>query len=252
MLHDYFQLEGDILLLPARVVYIKSIRALVLADVHIGIEFSAAVKGVFLPSVQYSEIKDLLNDLLIEYHPDKLIIVGDFKHEFSRKTTQELREIVDMLEFIESFGIDFVLVRGNHDNFLRGFLDDFKVTFVEPFYSEGKYTFIHGHQDIPLDDIPGDFIIMGHEHPSILLVDDVGAKAKVPVFLFGEFKDKRILVLPAFSPLAPGSEINVLRREDLLSPILRNIPLDRFRIYPALSKGLLPPIELKDARLVII
>jgi metallophosphoesterase superfamily enzyme len=64
---------------------------------------------------------------------------------------------------------------------------------------------------------------MGHEHPCIVLKDDIGSKHRFKAFLHGSImlNDKRVslVVLPSLSPLAYGNPLN----EDavLKSPILR-------------------------------
>ncbi|RLF39078.1 MAG: hypothetical protein DRN12_07460, partial [Thermoplasmata archaeon] len=69
-----------------------------------------------------------------------------------------------------------------------------------------------------------------HEHPSIALYTDIGVKEKIKCFLYGVFGDKQVIVLPAFSYLAPGSDINLIPREELLSPILRTIDIDEMQV----------------------
>ncbi len=81
--------------------------------------------------------------------------------------------------------------------------------------------FIHGDVELPDLENAG-MIIMGHEHPAIALFDEIGAKEKIKAFLAGKFGEKELIVLPAFSPLAQGTEINLIPREELLSPLLKD------------------------------
>ncbi len=64
---------------------------------------------------------------------------------------------------------------------------------------------------------------MGHEHPAVKLKDELGAVLSVPAFLVTE----RLMVLPAFSPLALGVDVSSY---PYLSPILNRTPIDDARV----------------------
>ncbi len=50
-------------------------------------------------------------------------------------------------------------------------------------------------------------------------------------FLVGEMDGRKIVVTPAFSPLAQGTEINIAPEEELLSPVLKErVDIDRMRV----------------------
>jgi len=245
-------IDNDIRVYPGRLMYIDSIRSLVAADLHLGIEYAMALKGVFLPAFQFEEIRNVLLTYIKRLNPKALIIVGDLKHEFGTRTRQEHRETIKLLEEMMSLGLHFVLVRGNHDNFIRGVLEKFEVDFRDPIYVVGKYLFIHGHKDIPesgdLTNIK--YIIMGHEHPAVLFRDEVGGKGKVPIFLFGRYNVQgvKLIVLPALSPIATGVEVNIVDRSELLSPILRRVDIDNFRAIGCIGNKLLEFPEVRYLR----
>ncbi len=228
---------------------------MVVADLHIGIEYAMALKGLFIPAIQFKELSNTLRMLIEELSPRKLIIVGDLKHEFAQKTLQEHSETIKLLEMIKDVGIHFILVRGNHDNFIKGVLERFDVDFREPYYVDGQYLFIHGHKDLPpelLDKHNVKWVIMGHEHPAIMFRDEVGGKEKIPAFLVGPFpdnKDVRLLVLPALSPLATGVEVNASLPDDFLSPILQRADIDNFTAFGILSSGILKLPKIREIRI---
>ncbi len=247
-----YVIDNDIYLLPDRIAYIRSLDALVVADLHLGIEYALALKGVYLPAYQFKEIIGILDSYLDRYKPAKLIIVGDLKHEFGQKTWQEHRETLELLESMRRRGINLVLVRGNHDNFIRGVLERNNVDFRDPVYIENEYLFIHGHKELPtsIDLSSIKYIVMGHEHPAIMFRDEVGSKDKFPTFLFGDLDvSKKLIVLPALSPVATGVEVNVADSSDFLSPILRKIDIGSFYAVPSLRSGLLRPIKIENLRL---
>ncbi|MHA1609763.1 MAG: metallophosphoesterase [Candidatus Njordarchaeales archaeon] len=254
MLLKRYNLTPDIILLPNRTLFIRSIKAVVAADLHIGIEYAMALKGVYIPAIQFQEILANIKEALEKFSPEKLIIVGDFKHEFAQKTLQEHKETIRLLEIIKSFDLHFILVRGNHDNFIRGVLERFNVDFREPYYVEKNYLFIHGHKDLPIKDLEKynpSFVIMGHEHPAVMFRDDIGGKDKIPSFLFGSFpgyERTKLLVLPALSPLATGVEVNASLPSDFLSPILQKANIDEFIPIGVLSSGLLEMPKIRKLR----
>jgi len=207
-------------------IYIRSINAVVGADFHLGYEVVLAdEEGYFVPQAQYNEIISELEYILKKYDIDLFIVNGDLKHKFSMRTRQETREVLSFIDFINSYVKEGIVVRGNHDNFVRGLFDRYEnISFVEPYYNLGNYIFTHGHVlDLEiLSLMEKKTVIIGHEHPALLLYDDVGGKIKIPTFLFGKTKfNTDILVLPAVSPLMSGVEMNLVTRQELLSPILR-------------------------------
>ncbi|RLE71792.1 MAG: hypothetical protein DRZ80_08010 [Thermoprotei archaeon] len=250
---DRYVIDNDLVLLPNRTMYIKSIRALVVADLHLGIEYAMALKGIYLPAYQFAEIREILFNYISRFRPEKLIVVGDFKHEFAQKTWQEHRETLLLLDEIKNRNLYFILVRGNHDNFIRGILERNNVDFRDPYYVEGEFLFIHGHKDIPgnLDLSPIRYIIMAHEHPAVLFKDEVGGRDKVPVFMIGSFPDNKkikLIVLPALSSVASGIEVNFVAPSDFLSPILQRAEIDEFKAIASLSTGLLELPQIKHLR----
>ena len=65
-------------------------------------------------------------------------------------------------------------------------------------------------------------IILAHEHPAIGLYTEIGVKEKLKCFLYGKANDKNIVVIPAFSYFAQGSDVNLIPKNELLSPMLKN------------------------------
>jgi hypothetical protein len=83
----------------------------------------------------------------------------------------------------------------------------------------GGVTIVHGHEEVSTLHP----IVMGHEHPAVKLKDDLGAVVSVPAFLVTD----RLIVLPAFSPLALGVDVSAY---PYLSPILNRTPIDDARV----------------------
>ncbi len=145
------------------------------------------------------------------------MIAGDFKHEFSRNLTDEWVEIKQVLRFLRE-RTEPVVVRGNHDNFLATILGDLRIPLHDR-YDLGGCTFVHGHEDVQALGT----IVIGHEHPAVKLRDTLGATVSVPAFLVAD----RLVVLPAFSPLALGVDV---ASYPYLSPILNRTDVEAARV----------------------
>jgi len=214
-------------------------RALVISDLHLGFEGALAEQGVSIPRFQRRVILERLGQMFDRTKPDQVVIAGDFKHEFSKNLVDEWVEVKQVLRFIRDRAKP-VLVRGNHDNYLATILGDLNLP-LNARAEVGGYTIVHGHEEVSTLHP----IIMGHEHPAVKLKDELGATVSVPAFLVTE----RLVVLPAFSPLALGVDVSSY---PYLSPILNRTPIDDARVIGVDEKeGLLdfgPVSRLKSIR----
>jgi putative SbcD/Mre11-related phosphoesterase len=204
-----------------RAIYIQDLDLVVISDLQLGEElYLAEEKGIFVPQVQLKEIKKELNDIFKKVKAKRILINGDLKHEFGEASRQEWREVIDFVEFLRKKVNEIIVVRGNHDNYLLNIASKINLQVFDPFYLEKGYLFAHGHKKISY---PRNFhtLIIGHEEPAIILKEGFD-RIKLPALLYGKMKNgKRIICLPAFSSLSSGTEVNVVDKEDLLSPILR-------------------------------
>ncbi len=211
--------------------YLADINTLVVADLHIGYEEALEEQGIHIPPIQYGEIKKLILRMIDETRASNLIILGDVKHEFGDILRQEWNETLDLLQHLKEKRVNVHIVRGNHDNFLISVLKRSNIPFHDPYLIVDKYIFVHGHKPLPIEAYSDNIkvIILGHEHPAIVLRDELGARMKIKCFLVGKYMEKQMIVLPSLSPLMPGTEVNISRKT--LSPILAEISLDEFRVY---------------------
>ncbi len=199
--------------------YIEDLDMAVLSDLHIGYEEVMAQKGLFLPKFQKRRIMGILDNIFENLKPSRLLVDGDFKHEFSGNVKQEWDEILEIIDFIRERA-DLLVVRGNHDNFLQTILSRYGIK-LHRVYREGKYVFAHGDKELEYQG----YLIMGHEHPSIKIRDPMGGIITIPSFIFNE----RMLVLPSPSLYSSGSDILA---GDILSPILQ---MENIRSFSAVG-----------------
>jgi putative SbcD/Mre11-related phosphoesterase len=217
-------------------IFVEPIDTLVIADLHLGFERELASRGIFFPHFQYQDIKESISSIVNKISPRQVIINGDLKHKFGERTTQELNEVVDLLAYLTQSTEKVIVIRGNHDNFVRGLFAKYpKSEFIEEAYREGDFTFTHGHEIPPgMDSLQSQVTVIAHEHPAIALRDDVGAKVKLRALLIGTTRsNKDLIVLPAFSPISLGAEVNLVTSdEQILSPFLKShVPLMSMKPY---------------------
>lgn len=194
----------NIILTPEKAVIID--RTAIIADLHLGFENVMQTKGIALPRLQIREISSHVEKIIEKYRVRKIIIAGDLKHEFSRNLPYEWEDVKAFLRLFQD--IEVSIVRGNHDNFLAAILAEYGIELKEYDIVRDFYV-VHGHREAEYEKL-----IMGHEHPAVRLRIR-GAIYSFPCYLVA---DETKIVLPAFSPLMPGS--NVLQ-ETFLSPILQ-------------------------------
>ena len=195
--------------------YLSEHKVLIICDVHVGYEDSLVNTGLLLPAMQAKDIKDRLAYLFAKVPVDTLVINGDFKHQFGRSSRQEWKESIDILEFATSKVKKVILVQGNHDPAIHPIARRVNCEVVQEFCA-GNILVTHG------DEVPArlaDVIIMGHEHPAIVLRDKAKSE-KYKCFLKGKFMRKVLIVQPSFHVLTQGT--NVLT-EKLLSPLIGSI-----------------------------
>jgi len=200
-------------------VYLKDLNAIAIADLHLGYELALAEQGIFIPQVQLKEILKDLSGIFKLVKPRKLIIVGDVKHEFGEASFQEWREVKKLVAYLKKKVEEIILVRGNHDNYLLNITSKLGIEVFDPFYLEKGVCFVHGHKKVELPQFK--ILIIAHEHPSLVLKEGYD-RVKIPCLLYGRMKSgKNFICLPAFSSWASGTNVNVVSREELLSPILK-------------------------------
>lgn len=226
-----------------RTLYIDGVNTLVLADAHLGFEEDMARSGFFIPRAQLSKAINYVEKALSYLGGvERAVINGDLKHAFNGLLRQEKLEVKQFLEYLtkEHKVKEVVVVRGNHDNFLPLILKEYGARLIDSIeyrVSGLKILLTHGHRELSLSH---DVLIIGHEHPSINLVDSLGLLIKVPCYLrmptdIGAI----IIVLPAIGAYQAGNSIS-LTRENYLSPIVKK--------HAVIEDGV--PIAIVDDQLI--
>ena len=221
-------LTNDVELLDGLpIAFIKSLNSLVASDLHLGYEGAMAKNGVFAPKVNLKKVLESLGKAILSTGADRLIIVGDIKHDFSDIETDEFNELHDMIIFLRQRKVQPVLIKGNHDNFVERYKEPFKLLVYGRDKEIGNYLFFHGDE---LPEIPSKapaMLIMGQEHPAISITNKIVKKEKLRCFLYGEYKRLPLLVLPAMGYFSTGTDVNHEPKSQLFSPIFKHANIDR-------------------------
>jgi DNA ligase-associated metallophosphoesterase len=163
-------------------------RWLAIADLHFGFELSQRVAGRLVPFWGMESIETRLRQLLHDYHPATLILLGDLVHD--QTAAREFFSLVIRLRE----QCDVVLLAGNHDAQIKRLNVDLRDSFVTD-----RFEFHHGDCERKQK---GRIQIIGHFHPAATLHDGAGLRLKFPALV----QEARCWILPAFSPWATGTE----------------------------------------------
>ena len=227
--------------------------ALVIADIHLGIEWDLYRSGINLPS----RMKDRL-DRVLGYiqtcSPDRIVLLGDVKHNVPQISWQEKDEIPHFLETLAEYAhVD--IFPGNHDGgieFLFNGQKDIKVHSVRGEVIDGTGYF-HGHTWPAPELLGASHVITAHNHPTVRFTDTFGYSIVEPVWIrtrfnvetlkarFGnldfengkDWADPEVFIMPAFNELCGGVPFNESTQEDLLGPVFSSggIELENAEVY---------------------
>ena len=157
---------------------------------------------------------------------DKIIILGDLKHEFGSILREEWREVLDLVDYLNKKAKEIIVVKGNHDIFTDKIVKKKGINIVDYFIWRG-FAFLHGDRDFKeIYNKKIKYWVVGHGHPAIVLEDKGGVKReKYKCFLIGKYRGKEIIVIPSFFPLIEGSD-----PRDFNLGLVWNFDLDKFRV----------------------
>lgn len=227
--------------------------ALVIADIHLGIEWDLYRSGINLPS----RMKDRL-DRILGYiqavSPDRIVLLGDIKHNVPQVSWQEKDEIPHFLETLaEHAHVD--LFPGNHDGgieFLFSGQKDIKVHSARGAVLD-EIGYFHGHTWPAPELLAASNVITAHNHPTVRFTDTFGYSMVEPAWIRTRFKpenlkehfenldfenreewaDPEVFIMPAFNELCGGVPFNESTQEDLLGPVFSSggIELENAEVY---------------------
>jgi putative SbcD/Mre11-related phosphoesterase len=215
--------------------------ALIIADLHLGIEYSLAQAGAHLPSLTEKLIERVLG-LCSKFDVSQLIILGDIKHTIPTTSYQELRELPEVFKNLAIDIESLEIIPGNHDGNLRKLVpQDLKKIKLHPMSGIVLHNIglFHGHTWPNVQVLQASQIIMAHNHPNVLFVDNLGGRISYSCWVRGklniskaisrypelEDNNQEIIIIPAFNDIGSGTPVNA-EKSEFLGPILRNKYMD--------------------------
>ncbi|MEM3199589.1 MAG: metallophosphoesterase [Candidatus Micrarchaeaceae archaeon] len=214
---------------PALIVQSKKEMALVIGDLHIGMELKLLSSGIRM----YGESEKMANkiiELMQSFGLSTLVIAGDLKNSILYPEKSEAMYIKNFFNLLSNYKM--VLVKGNHDSRINEIID------IETAneYAIGNTAIIHGHEWPSEECMSKEYLITAHNHVSISLQDSNGAiylkkiwvvakpNAKACKGLYPNFNAKiKQIMLPAFNEFITGSPASsLLGKGRNISPIVTN------------------------------
>jgi len=213
-----------------RALFIRNKKAIVIADLHIGIEYEYRTKGILIKS-QAEKLAERCISIIKRKKADILIILGDIKHiimekEYARKEGMEVRKFLkEVSEHAEIW-----ILKGNHDGRLKS-------KYAKIFGTRGilmdNIAMSHGHAWPAPSIMKARIFVMAHLHPQIRLKTEYGFSYTEPCWVRGKFlkkefkekypegnEDMDVIVMPAFNPVAGGIAINEDKIEHGIASII--------------------------------
>jgi uncharacterized protein len=139
-----------------------------------------------MPMWGMQSIEERLLDLLADYKPERLVIVGDIVHD--RNAAPEAGALIERLRS----SCEVIVLTGNHDRHLGRWIQ------MRHEWQCDGFHFHHGHCTL---ETAGRIQIIGHHHPAGTIRDGAGLRLKLPAFV----QQDSCWILPAFSPWAAGA-----------------------------------------------
>lgn len=222
----------------------EELSALIISDLHLGIEDEISEeKGVHFP-LQHSNILDRVNSLVTKYDITELFIIGDVKHTIFTDTPYNWEILPEFMSNLNEIA-DTTVIPGNHDGDLESLLPrSVRLTDVRGIVigkGREKIGLLHGHSWPDPLLLETSKIVIGHSHPSVnrfrvVSTPELGRSERrrfagsVPVILQSQLSkncvrrqmglleiekdDRAILVtLPSFNQLISGLAVNLPRSE---------------------------------------
>lgn len=198
-------------------------KVLVIGDIHMGA--GGRIGGIDIAAKMFKEMISELDRVFTKMgEVDKVVLLGDLKHDFSTLTEDERFGLVNLFDYFEEKCKEMVVVKGNHDNYLLNITAGRKIKVMDYFVWK-SFAFLHGDRDfIEIYDKKIACWVMGHLHPAVSLQEGIKVE-RYKCFLVGNFKGRKIIILPSFIEIGEG--IDVLQGE---SNLAWNFDLRKFNV----------------------
>jgi DNA ligase-associated metallophosphoesterase len=184
---------------PRGVMYWKRKRWLIISDLHLGKSMHFRKKGMAIPGdMDVSDIK-LIEDLIQDYEPNRVVFLGDLFHSDYNIEWERLAAFTQ--RYKKEY---FILVKGNHDILPDWHYGRTRLAVVDDI-NAGPFLFTH----FPLKN-PGNKInVCGHLHPAVRLYGKGRQSVRLPAFFFRA----QSILIPAFGRFTGSVSIKPLKSD---------------------------------------
>lgn len=168
---------------PYRAVYWPQTNSLMVTDLHLGKIQHFIKAGIPLPSHASMDNFERLSSILLEFQPERLLILGDLFHSDYNSDWRVFSELRQTFA-----GIHFDLILGNHDSLASNLYADNQIHVHEKL-KIGPFLLTHKPHEKSAQ-----YNIAGHLHPGVKLYGESRQSLTLPCFYFG----CQHAILPAF------------------------------------------------------
>lgn len=203
---------------PHAAIYWEEQKTLLVADLHLGKATHFRRHGLAVPTYVQDETLEKLTGLLLDFKPDRLLMLGDLFHSDYNPEWEDFADLVMAFSHVK-----FALVPGNHDRLTYHQYEKYKIQVHEEPYFEGPFAFSHhpleqevllrektadlrkagfnsepvtkhsGAQEKEVEPQTPAYNLAGHVHPAVML-QGKRDRMRLPCYYFGENAG----LLPAF------------------------------------------------------
>lgn len=221
---------------PALVV-INSEKSLVIADIHLGIEWDLYKSGFSIPS-RTPHILQRIYEYIDAIQPDRLILLGDIKHNVPQTSWQEKDEVPYFLSMLsDKTQVD--ILPGNHDGGLEMLLPQRQNIKLYP--SKGCVIdgvgYFHGHTWPIVELLGAEYIVTAHNHPTLCFTDPLGDRVIQSAWIRTQlkkdilqshyasiqldkiWKNPQLIIMPFFNDLCGGMPFNKTLENGFIGPV---------------------------------
>ncbi|HIK45289.1 MAG TPA: ligase-associated DNA damage response endonuclease PdeM [Leptolyngbyaceae cyanobacterium M65_K2018_010] len=185
-------------LLAPKAIYVETLGALLVSDLHLGKAETFQHHGLAIPSQVNQTTLDRLTALCTEYQPHSLWILGDLFHSVESLSPGVIES---WLKFLAQTQVSAHLILGNHDRRLQPRLQQLSlVCFVDAVETDGLLL---SHEPLTQTDLPN---LCGHVHPCLRLSRGCD-RLRLPCFHWQAQQNR--LTLPAFGAFTGGYDIQL-------------------------------------------
>ena len=245
-------------------------KILCVGDLHLGYEGVLNKSGVFVSRQMFKEMINYFDKVFEKTgNVDKIILLGDVKHEIGSIMKQEWNDVLGLIRYLGkklSEDGEIIVVKGNHDKILEPILRNIEIpsnlvtpqsgisnrhsrtkdnkingnvymkeVVLKDCYVLGDFCFMHGDRDFLENyDKKIKYWVLGHGHPAIKISEPGGVKVeKYKCFLEGRWKGKKIIIVPSFFSANEGSDA----RENNLGMVWK-FDYNKFNVKVVSGRGL--------------